>query len=77
MKTLAALILISPLALGQTVECVEVPDGHKVVFVPWFVPIDELVWKWHPAKLPKEKQVLVVKPKCERTVTVSPDIPCD
>ena len=50
MKILAALILISPLALGQTVECVEVPEDHKIVFIPWFVPTNELAWKWKPAK---------------------------
>ena len=77
MKILAALILISPLALGQTVECVEVPEDHKIVFIPWFVPTNELIWKWKPAKDVVQPDVFVVKPKCVRSVTVSPDIPCD
>ena len=40
---------------SQETQCVDVPKGQKLVLVPWFVPVKELVWKWHPAKDVDEK----------------------
>ena len=74
MKTLAALILISPLALGQTVECVEVPYDYKIVFVPWYAPTSEIKWTWHLAKDPVSEDPAQLRwEDCsERKLVVSP-----
>ena len=42
-------LLISLPVMSQTIEVVEVPKGHKVVFIPWWVPASELTWTWRPA----------------------------
>ena len=50
---LSMAVLIAIPAMSQTIETVEVPKNHKIVFIPWFVPTSELTWTWHPAKNPK------------------------
>lgn len=53
-KVLFILAILSPLTMAhdplETSQCVTVPPDHKIVFVPWFVPTDELVWRWRPAR---------------------------
>lgn len=64
------LLLFAPLVKAQTTtQCVEVPELHKIVFVPWIIPVDELIWKWHHAKQPApeppecgDDHVLVIGP---------------
>ena len=52
---IAVMAALAPMAFGQEVQCVEVPAEHKIVFVPWFVPTKELIWKWHPASDPVQE----------------------
>ena len=54
MKYILIAMMISMPVWAQETECVEVPEGQKIVLVPWFVPTDELVWNWFPAKDPKD-----------------------
>lgn len=37
-------------ASAQEMQCVEVPKNHKIVFVPWIIPADQLKWEWRAAK---------------------------
>ena len=55
-------------AVAQHTQCVEVPKGQKIVLVPWFVPVKELVWDWRPATLPDAEE----EEKCDR-LGVSPE----
>ena len=52
MKYLIACVtlLLAVNVASQETQCVDVPKGQKLVLIPWFVPTDELVWKWKPAK---------------------------
>ena len=68
------------MAMSQAIQCVEVPENFKIVFVPWIIPTDEITWEWRHAKDGVDPTVLVVKPKCDRDVVVSPAVPdpdCD
>jgi hypothetical protein len=76
---LFAVALVSTPAISQTYECVTVPKDQKIVFLPWWVPADELVWKWHPAKeaTPEEEED---EPVCEGDLVFGPTLPdprCD
>ena len=76
MRLLILLLLAMPV-MGQEIQCVEVPENFKIVFVPWIIPTNELRWEWRAAKDVVQPDVFVVKPKCVRSVVVSPNLPCD
>jgi hypothetical protein len=72
MKTalaLTALMTFSTLAVAQEYQCVTVPNGNKLVTVPWWVPADQLIYKMAPAREVKtdDEPCLVVGPSTECT----------
>jgi hypothetical protein len=58
--------------VAQTVEYVEVPQGWKVVLVPWYVPAEDLEWVLTPAK-----EVIKEEEECDKLVFGGLPIECD
>ena len=67
------LVFASTIALAQDTQCVEVTKDHKIVFIPWIIPVDELKWTWHSAKAaPNDSSFIYVT--CKDELVVSGDV---
>jgi hypothetical protein len=72
MKWILKLMKFSLPKQAQTIECAEVPDGYKIAFIPWWVPADELFWKWNPAIEPEQE-----KEACDGRELSLGGLPCE
>lgn len=73
---LMAFLLIGTVGtMADEFQCVDVPDNHKIVFVPWIIPADQLTWEWKAAKesfVPEEEVIVVI---CDpNELAISPSV---
>ena len=69
------LLLFATSAMGQEVQCVTVPVDHKIVFVPWIIPVDQITWEWRFAKEPETAEPTDVIVYCDDGgLVISPSV---
>jgi hypothetical protein len=77
LSVVVAMALTASFVNAQEYQCADVPAGHKLVVIPWWVPEEELTYEWHPAKSATPAEADSPSPCDSGGLVVSPCVSTD